>query len=64
MRDAELVAVIDEVKECRDPNDDKFSALALSGKASNVVSGDADLLALHPFRGIAIVTPQRFLAAV
>jgi putative PIN family toxin of toxin-antitoxin system len=62
VRDAELVAVTDEVKECRDPNDDKFLALALSGKASHVVSGDADLLALHPFRGIAIVTPQKFLA--
>lgn len=64
VRDAELVAIIDEVEECRDPSDDKFLALALSGKATHVVSGDADLLALHPFRGIAIVTPQQFLALV
>jgi hypothetical protein len=25
------------------------------------VSGDADLLVLHPFRGIAIVTPTGYL---
>ena len=64
VRDAELVEVTHAVKECRDPKDDKFLALALSGKASHIVSGDADLLALHPFQGIAIVTPQGFLALV
>src|SRR6184192_2521756 len=37
VRDAELVEVTDEVKECRDPKDDKFLALAVSGKASHIV---------------------------
>jgi len=36
--------------------------LAVSGKASHIITGDGDLLALHPFRGVAIVTPQTFLA--
>jgi uncharacterized protein len=61
VRDAELVEVIDTVTECRDPKDDKFLALAVSGRASHIVSGDADLLALHPFRGISVLTPQTFL---
>src|SRR5262245_16659300 len=44
VRDAELVEITTTVKECRDPKDDKFLDLALSGKASHIISGDADLL--------------------
>lgn len=58
---AEVVKVVDMVTVCRDPQDDKFLELALSGKGSHLVTGDSDLLALHPFRGIAIVSPQGFL---
>jgi putative PIN family toxin of toxin-antitoxin system len=61
---AEVVAVTEIVNECRDPKDDKFFELALGGRASHVISGDADLLVLHPFRGIPIVTPQDFLASL
>jgi hypothetical protein len=61
VRDAELVAITEEVKECRDPQDDKFLALAVSGHATHIVSGDADLLALHPFRAISVVSPHDFL---
>ncbi len=60
--EAELIEVRDVVSECRDPKDNKFLELALSGKGSHIVSGDLDLLVLHPFRGIAIVSPQSFLA--
>ncbi|WP_246604676.1 hypothetical protein [Chloracidobacterium aggregatum] len=35
--------------------------MAVNGKATCVVSGDKDLLVLHPFRGIAIVTPRQFM---
>lgn len=38
--------------ECRDVKDNTFLELALSGKATWIISGDADLLVLHPFRGI------------
>jgi putative PIN family toxin of toxin-antitoxin system len=61
MRAAEEVEVSEVIAECRDPTDDKFLELAVSGNASHILSGDADLLVLHPFRGIAIVTPQAFL---
>ena len=64
VQEAEQVEVTEIVTACRDAKDDKFLALALSGRASHVLSGDADLLALHPFRGIAVLTPQAFLTSL
>ena len=61
LRDAELVKITEFVSECRDPRDDKFLSLAVNGKADCIVSGDKDLLALHPFRGIPIISPAEFL---
>lgn len=58
---AELVAVTERVQACRDAKDDKFLELAVGGRATCIVTGDADLLALHPFRGIPIFTPRQFL---
>ena len=46
-----------EITDCRDPRDNMFLELALSGKADVVVTGDADLLCLHPWRGVAILSP-------
>lgn len=46
---------------CRDPNDDKFLHVAVNGQADAIVTGDADLLALHPFHGVDILTPADFL---
>jgi uncharacterized protein len=62
IRDTNLIEVRDVVSECRDAKDNKFLELALSGKATCIVSGDSDLLVLHPFRGIPIVTPQEFMS--
>ncbi len=61
VRESELVDVIAVVNVCRDPEDNKFLELAVSGAATHIVSGDDDLLALHPFRGVAILTPQDFV---
>jgi putative PIN family toxin of toxin-antitoxin system len=52
---------IESIQECRDPDDNKFLELAISGKAAMIVTGDADLLALHPFRGIPIFSLAEFL---
>ena len=49
------------VQACRDPRDNKFLEVAVNGEADVIVSGDEDLLILHPFRGIAIVTPQIYV---
>lgn len=58
----ELVPVVHVVRACRDPRDDKVLELAVNGAADVIVTGDADLLALHPFRDIPILTPAAFLA--
>ena len=46
----------------RDPADNEFIDVALEAKASAIVSGDDDLLALGSYRGILILTPQQFLS--
>ena len=57
----EIVEIIQEFHACRDANDDKFLDVAVNGRADVLVSGDRDLLTLHPFRGIAILTPTSYL---
>src|SRR5262245_13314210 len=37
------------ISACRDPKDDKFLELAVSGGARSLITGDSDLLALDPF---------------
>lgn len=49
------------VKASRDPEDDKFLAAAIEGRALYVVSGDRDLLDLTVYQGIRIVRPAAFL---
>jgi putative PIN family toxin of toxin-antitoxin system len=49
------------IRACRDPRDDKFLEVAVHGGADLIVTGDRDLLDLHPFRGIAILTAAEFL---
>ena len=61
IRETLLIEPTEPLRVCRDPSDDKFLELALSGAAACVVSGDADLLALHPFRRIPILSPSAFL---
>lgn len=53
-RFSERVSVTAEVRVCRDPKDDHVLALALSGAADWIATGDRDLLALNPFRGVEI----------
>lgn len=59
-----LVEIIESVDECRDSKDDKFLELALNGKAQYIISGDDDLLVLHPFRNVNIITVEGFLRMV
>jgi uncharacterized protein len=46
---------------CRDSRDNQFPALALVSEADALVSSDEDLLVLHPWRGMPIITPAEFL---
>jgi putative PIN family toxin of toxin-antitoxin system len=45
---------------CRDPDDDWVLATAAAGSCRCIITGDRDLLVLHPFRSIAIVSPTDF----
>ena len=58
---AELVAITESIDVCRDPKDNKFLELAVSGEADFIISGDRDLLVLNPFRNIEIITANDFL---
>ncbi len=59
---AQFIDVTEQISECRDPKDNKYLELALSGQAECIVTGDDDLLVLNSFRGIEILTVQEFLA--
>jgi len=58
---AKFVPIIHPIRECRDPKDDKFLEVALNGRADVIVTGDVDLLAMHPWREVAIVTPANYI---
>jgi len=45
---------------CEDPDDDKYVAAALEGRASHVVTGDRRFLAVGEHAGVEIVTPRAF----
>jgi putative PIN family toxin of toxin-antitoxin system len=45
----------------RDSEDDKFLALAVTGQADAIISGDRDLLDLVAHEGIPILTPAMML---
>lgn len=47
-----------------DAADDKFFECAIAGGADVVVSGDAAVLAVEEYRGIAVVTPAVFVELV
>ena len=48
----------------RDIKDDKFLACADEEKVDYIITGDDDLLSLKQYRGISIITPRKFMAAL
>ena len=48
------------ITACRDEKDNKFLEVAVAGQADALVSNDTDLLVLHPFRNIPIVSVTDF----
>jgi hypothetical protein len=46
---------------CEDPDDDKYLAAALEGRAQYIVTGDRPFLNLGEYRGVRVVTPRSFL---
>jgi putative PIN family toxin of toxin-antitoxin system len=56
-----FIEITHQVTICRDPKDDKFLDLALTAQAHCLITGDQDLLTLHPYHDTQILTPAAFL---
>jgi uncharacterized protein len=51
-----------QIRECPDPDDDKYLSLALAASAEVIISSDKrHLLPMHPWRGISIINPADYL---
>jgi len=58
-----FIPITSDLKICRDVKDDKFLNLAVDSIASCIITGDRDLLVLHPFGNVPILTPTDFVVA-
>lgn len=58
---AMVVIVEEDIVACRDRDDNRFLEAAVAGNVDFIVTDDKDLRVLSPFRGIEIVTVNRFL---
>ncbi len=58
---SEIVEVTTRVQACADPDDDKFLALAIDGRAGCVVTGNTKDFP-ETYRGVPVLTPARFAA--
>jgi len=58
----EASSVLEVLPACRDPKDNVFLALALAVRADAIVSSDLDLLDLHPWNGIPVLTSAQFVS--
>lgn len=57
----EIVAPQPIAPTARDPDDDRVLGCALAARAQLIVSGDLDLLTLHPYHHITILAPAEAL---
>lgn len=59
---AELVQVSSQFNVCRDDKDNFLLSLAIDGNATHLLTGDKDLLVLHPFGEVQIQTIADYLS--
>lgn len=57
----EVSAQISARAYSRDPQDDAFIHAAMAAGATRLITGDEDLLILHPLEGLHILTPRAAL---
>jgi putative PIN family toxin of toxin-antitoxin system len=57
---AEVVTPVDVPRVCRDPDDDQILAIAVSGAADALVTGDADLLAVGMQGVVSVISIAGF----
>jgi putative PIN family toxin of toxin-antitoxin system len=53
---AEWFRPTETIEDCRNPKDNKFLELAITSSANLLITGDQNLLVLHPYRGIKVLT--------
>lgn len=58
---ARVIKPLQTVTDCIDPDDNRILECALEAHAQVIVTGDAHLLKLHPYREISILMPRQFL---
>ncbi len=56
------VAIHSEITECRDPKDNHLLALCLDAELDFLLTGDGDLLVLHPFHDTQILKVAEYRA--
>jgi len=61
VRRSSLIEPTLRITACRDPKDNQILELAVDGQADFIITGDNDLLVLHPFQNIQILTPDIWL---
>lgn len=61
IKNSRFLTVFSDHKLCRDAEDDMFINLSIDGKASCIVTGDKDLLAVHPLGHMPILNSSQFL---
>lgn len=59
---AEFIQVISQINSCRDDKDNFLLSLAVDGAATHLITGDKDLLHLHPFGEVKILTLTEYLS--
>ncbi len=59
--DSHIIPISVSILACRDPKDNMFLELAVSGNATYIITSDKDLLTLNPFKGIQIISPKEFV---
>ncbi|MGA7913007.1 MAG: putative toxin-antitoxin system toxin component, PIN family [Candidatus Dormiibacterota bacterium] len=57
---ADVATPVEVPRVCRDPDDDQILAIAITGSADALVTGDADLLALGAYASVNISSVADF----
>jgi len=60
VKTAYAISPIEKIELCRDPKDDFLLELAIAGDATNLVTGDDDLLVLGTIRSTRIIRLSEF----
>ncbi|MEA5511492.1 putative toxin-antitoxin system toxin component, PIN family [Crocosphaera sp. UHCC 0190] len=58
----EKITITEFITDCRDAKDNIYLDVAINGLADLLITGDKDLLILHPYRKkLPILTPSNFV---